>query len=93
MAKKNVQFVAVAGFEWDGRQYEKGDTFTPPADWERDTAFEEFRNINRARQKMGIPFYYAVKVGEMRNEATNKLEPIMDNRRVVLPLTEGNDKE
>ena len=90
MAKK-AEFVVYADFEWDEKQYKKGDVFTPPAGYSLDENYQEFRNINPRRGTLGIPFYYQIKTGEQRNDKTGKLEPIMDDRRVVLPLEEKGD--
>jgi len=83
------KFVATSDFDWNGKTYKKGDEFKPPADYTRDVSFEEFRNIDSSRGNLGIPFYYEIKIGDQRNPKTNKMEPVMDTRRVVLPLQEA----
>lgn len=77
------RLVAYAPFEWDGVQYEEGDTFTPPAGWTRDTAFDEFRSTERKNNTViGMAFTVP---GEILDKKTQERA----YRREVLPLKEA----
>lgn len=87
-SKKDTKLVAYAPFEWDDKEYKEGDVFSVPSGYVRDTEYEEFRNLDTRRGDLGIPFYYEVEIMKQRNPETNKMEPVMDHRRVVFPLVE-----
>lgn len=77
--------VAYAPFELNGEHYEPGDVFTPPADWQRDDSFEEFRAVSRknsAGNEIGVAFVYP---GEIIDRKTKERQ----YRRAVLPLKEA----
>ena len=83
--KKSLAFVAYAAFEVDGEQYAEGDTFTPPAKWQRDDAFDTFRGIqvkNKEDKEIGVAFTVP---GEIINKKTGERA----YSRQVLPLKEA----
>lgn len=74
---------AYAAFELDGVRYEAGDEFTPPANWTRDTDYDEFRGIQRkGGADLGIAFTVP---GEILDRKTGERV----YRREVLPLKEA----
>jgi hypothetical protein len=95
MAKttKQVEFVAYADFDWSGKHYEAGDAFSP-VDMVRDAHFEAFRNAENKKKlqgdtsKLGIPFTYEKEVAKQRNPETDRMEPVIDTFRVILPVQE-----
>ncbi len=90
-AKAVQEYTVYADFELDGKTYAAGDVFVPAAKYERDANFEALRNISREKApadgRYGIPFMYQVQVAQRRGE-DNKLMPVMDDRRVILPVEE-----
>lgn len=78
-----LRYIAYADFEQDGRQYFKGDEFIPPADWQRDFVYDEFRVTARKNSSsIGIAF-------SRPGEFVNKKNQERLYHRVVLPLTEA----
>jgi hypothetical protein len=76
-------FIAYAPFDFDGEHYEPGDEFTPRKSWTRDTAFEEFRSIERKKgADAGIAFMVPGAIIDKKTQ-----ERAYD--RTVLPLKEA----
>lgn len=88
-AKKSapkIVYIAYAPFEWMGKEYQEGDEFKPPADHTYDEEFEAFRMAEKLTDAKGVPFTYPKQIGEERDEATQKMVPITDDFRVILPV-------
>ena len=77
MAKKVevVIYETVKPFEHDGVQYERGDEWAKPANWQVDEAYSEM--VGR------LAFAYEYDTGA-RDRKTGK--PIISTRRVLLPV-------
>lgn len=76
-------FMVYAPFDLLGAHYEVGDTFNPSADWKRDTAFDEFRGIEKRRGTTnGIAFNVP---GEIIDKNTGERA----SSRMILPLEEA----
>ena len=82
--KEVTNLVAFAPFEFGGKNYEPGDAFNLPAGYVRDTAFDEFRSIerkNKGEHEIGMAFLAPPVIDPGRKEPTE--------RRSILPVKEA----
>jgi hypothetical protein len=83
MPKKAVQqiekseYTAFSDFELLGKQFNAGDPFTPPFNYQVDNEYTAFRAVERkGKQPKGIAFVYA-------GETVNKEQQY---HRIILPI-------
>jgi len=83
--QKTGGLVALADFVLDGSEYKAGEEVVLPKKYQRDSQFEELRNLDRIKgAASGLAFKYEYDTG-FKDENKN---PIVDVRRVILPLKE-----
>lgn len=87
---KVLSFVATSPFElkrgYKTVEYKIGDMFPVPEDWTRDTAFEEFRKVNKNSNGTLNGVTFSVPLPVLDEKGNLKY---MDSRRVILPLREA----
>jgi hypothetical protein len=76
------KLVAFAPFEFGGKQYKIGDTFTAPAGLLRDFEFEKFRNMSTLKGEIGgMAFSQTLPPMTLKGDPTTQ--------RMILPLKEA----